>query len=152
MDNQAKEAPVARPKIIRLGHFRKVPIGTPTDVLMDAQEILHQARGCISRGWCQLAAALDHANIVVSPLDRHANAWSIHGAMTKAVAGKTAGKISQANDASDMAWRALQSVIFETYQTTPEQFNERVATHASQVEAVFDEAIALFTERLGART
>lgn len=139
----ADPVPVERPKVVRLGHFRAVPAGVSKDVMRNAALILSNAHSLIRTGWCQLASALDQCNQPVEPRDQTANAWSIHGAMSRVIQQPISP-----NTAEDYAWRALVSVIWDAYGVSPEWLNDRFAKDKSQILDAFEEAIDLFAERL----
>jgi hypothetical protein len=140
---EADHKPIDPPNVVRLGHFRQVPINTPREVLIGAKAILASAAAQITKGWTRGGLAVDVGGFQVDPESKLAVAWTLHGAM-RCATGSGFGPYS----AADMAWRTLTSVVWEDAECTPEFFNNRVAKGDHDILAVLASAQGLIADRL----
>ena len=132
------------PKVVSLLPYRVAPKGTPASVLRAAGLVLADAAKILGpRTWVQGLVAVGPGNFEIDPLDPRAFAWSLDGAMFKAI-GATHAYV---NSPGDIAWRALSTSIWSRHWGSAINYFNDNAVNVEEVLAEIHAALELVAER-----
>lgn len=133
------------PNVMRLGSFRAAPAGSSKALIAEAVGFLAIARDMLALGKYTTAGdARGPGGFECHPLDAQAEAWSMTGALFRAMRG---GSIPLGSS-RDIAWKALSQSIRERHSISIGWFSSK-SGDASACVAEFQAAIDLLAGRIG---